>query len=89
MMIGIDLAGAPAGHHRGIDGIRHPVRYAPVRLRLSDGRTHLEWPATVGFTTAPLRYALLGFAGFFQFFTAEFQGDRERVALAANPLFPA
>ena len=42
MMIGIDLAGAPAGHHRGIDGIRHPVRYAPVRLRLSDGRTHLE-----------------------------------------------
>ena len=38
---------------------------------------------------AALRYALLGFAGFFQFFTAEFQGDRERVALAANGLFPS
>jgi hypothetical protein len=31
---------------------------------------------------------LLGFAGFLQFFTATFRGDREEVELAVNVLYP-
>ena len=47
-----------------------------------------EWPAWVGFTPAPLRRPLLGFAGCLQFFTATFSGDREQVELDANALYP-
>jgi hypothetical protein len=42
----------------------------------------------VGFTNAPLRFALLGFAGVMQVFTATFRGDREEVELAVNGLYP-
>jgi hypothetical protein len=65
-----------------------PIRYAEVRIRLSDGQEFREWPARVGFTSAPLKRGLLGFAGFFQFFTATFDGDREHVELAVNALYP-
>ena len=40
--------------------------------------------AWVGFTSAPIRHPLLGFAGFLQYFTATFHGDREEVELAVN-----
>jgi hypothetical protein len=46
-----------------------------------------EWPAWVGFTSLPARYPLLGFAGFLQFFTATFHGDREEVELVVNRLY--
>jgi hypothetical protein len=42
----------------------------------------------VGFTSCRLRHALLGFAGFLEFFTATFHGDREEVELAVNGLYP-
>ena len=42
----------------------------------------------VGFTSAPLRQPLLGYAGFLQFFTATFHGDREEVELAVNAAYP-
>lgn len=87
--LGIDLSNAISGLHQGIDGTPFRVLYAEVRFRLSDGRTHLEWPALIGFTTAPIRFALLCFAGFLQFFTAEFEGNFERVTLSPNALFPA
>jgi hypothetical protein len=64
-----------------------PVRYATVTLRLTDGIERREWTAWVGFTRAPLRRPLLGFAGFLQFFTATFHGDREEVELAVNSLY--
>jgi hypothetical protein len=31
---------------------------------------------------------LYGFAGFLQFFTAKFEGDREEVELTVNSLYP-
>lgn len=57
-------------------------------LRISDGHEHREWPARVGFTSAPLHRPLLGFAGFLQFFTATFDGVRELVELTVNSSYP-
>ena len=47
-----------------------------------------EWPAWVGFTAASMPYPVLGFAGFLQFFTATFHGEREEVELTINGLYP-
>jgi hypothetical protein len=86
--IGLDLTNAPAGNASGVGMVSAPICYAEVRLRLSDGTENREWPARVGFTPTPIKRGLLGFAGFFQFFTATFDGDREQVELTVNVLYP-
>jgi hypothetical protein len=86
--IGIDLATAPTGNLAGFSPQLVPLRYARVTLRLTDGRERHEWEAWVGFTTAPLRYPVLGFAGFLQFFTATLRGDLEDLELTVNRLYP-
>jgi hypothetical protein len=86
--IGVDLTGAPTGSSSGVGGISVPLRFAPIKLRLAGGGEFREWPAWVGFTSLPLRYPMLGFAGFLQFFTATFHGDLEEVELAVNNLYP-
>ncbi len=87
--LGIDLSEAPTGGASGV-GSKSPVvlRYAEVVLRISDGREHREWPARVGFTSTPLQRPLLGYAGFLQFFTTTFHGDRELAELTANSAYP-
>jgi predicted aspartyl protease len=87
-LIGIDLTNAPPGAASGVGMVAAPIRYAEVQIRLTDGQEFREWPARVGFTSAPLKRGLLGFAGFFQFFTATFDGDREHVELTVNALYP-
>ena len=59
-----------------------------MTLRLTDGREFREWPARVGFAPVPMTFALLGFAGFLQFFGANFLGDGEEVELTVNSLYP-
>jgi hypothetical protein len=87
--IGIDLTNAPEAEFGGVGGTPvAKIRYAPVTLRLATNTEQREWPAMVGFTNAPLRFALLGFAGVMRFFTATFRGDREEVELAVNGLYP-
>ena len=86
--IGVDLRNAPVGYASGIGLVRAPVRYAELTLRITDGHEYREWPARVGFTPAALKRTLLGFAGFLQFFTAMFQGDREEFQLTVNSLYP-
>jgi len=86
--LGIDLSNAPIGYMRTANLGRIPVRYTQVHLRITDGVERREWPAWVGFTPAPLNQPLLGFAGFLQFFTATFHGDREQVELTVNSLYP-
>jgi hypothetical protein len=86
--IGIDLTAAPAGEAAGVGATPVPVRYAEVTLRIAAGTERREWRAWVGFAAVRLRYPLLGFAGFLQFFTATFRGDREEVELAVNALYP-
>jgi hypothetical protein len=87
-LIGLDLTNAPTGSASGVGMVSAPIRYAEVRLRLSDGNEFREWPARVGFTPTPIKRGLLGFAGFFQFFTATFDGDREHVELTVNATYP-
>ena len=86
--IGIDLSSAPVGAASGIGLSAALLRYAEVTLRIANGGERREWRAMVGFTSAPLKRPLLGFAGFLQFFTATFHGDREKVELAVNSLYP-
>jgi hypothetical protein len=86
-LIGIDLTQAPLGTGSGVGSTGVPMRYAQVRLRLSDGREFRDWPAWVGFTPAQLTYPILGFAGCLQYFDATFHGDREEVELTVNSLY--
>jgi hypothetical protein len=87
--IGIDLFHAPTGGASGVGPMAAVVlRYAEVVLRISDGKEHREWPARVGFTSAPLHRPLLGYAGFLQFFSATFHGDREEAELSVNGSYP-
>jgi hypothetical protein len=85
--LGVDLTNAPTGAGRGVGLGNVPLRYAQVGLRITDGKEFREWTGWVGFTSAPVHYSILGFAGFLQFFTAAFHGDREEVELAVNNFF--
>ena len=88
--VGVDLNIAPARglQASGVEKAPVGLRYAQVKLRLVSGDSWCEWPAWVAFTDAPLNRPLLGFAGFLQFFTAIYHGDREEVELAINGLYP-
>lgn len=86
--IGVDLRSAPAGYASGIGLIRAPVRYAELKLRITDGQEFREWPARIGFTSAALKRPLLGFACLLQFFIARLEGDREELELTVNSLYP-
>jgi hypothetical protein len=88
VLAGIDLTNAPTGVVTGVGRVNVQLRYAEVTLRIAGVNELREWRAWVGFTTAPLTRPLLGFAGFLQFFTAHFYGDREEVELEVNGLYP-
>jgi hypothetical protein len=85
--IGLDLTNAPTGTASGVATGIIPLRFARVTLRLTDGQEFREWEALVGFTSAPLKFPLLGFAGCLQFFTSTFFGHLEEVELTVNPLY--
>ncbi len=87
-LLGLDLSTAPTGIASGVGTIPYPVRYARVRLRITDGQERREWEAWVGFTAARLRRPLLGYAGFLQFFGANFLEDAEVVELTVNGKYP-
>jgi hypothetical protein len=86
-LIGVDLKNAPQSQLTTATLANALIRYAQVSLRVTDGKERREWP-WVGFTPAKLQTPLLGFAGFLQFFTATFCGDREEVELTVNSLYP-
>jgi hypothetical protein len=85
--IGVDLSNAPVELASGIGSAVIPLRYAEVTLRVTDGNELREWQGWVGFTPATLLYPTIGFAGFLQFFSALFHGDREEVVLTVNSLY--
>jgi predicted aspartyl protease len=86
--LGIDLTNAPTGEASGAGMVPVALRYAQVRLRVTDGREFRDWSARIGFTSARLKQPLLGFAGFLQYFTAKFDGDLEEVELTINRKYP-
>lgn len=88
VQLGIDLTNAPAGSGGGVGLQGFVVRYAEVTLRIADNQEQREWKAWVGFTSAPHRQALLGYAGFLQFFTTTFFGDLQEVELVVNSSYP-
>jgi hypothetical protein len=59
-----------------------------VRLRLSDGYEECEWDAIVGFVAAPMRWAILGYAGALQYFDLPLLGSRREALLTPNASFP-
>jgi hypothetical protein len=86
--LGIDLTGAPQGEARPVSGLVIPYRYSQVTLRVTDGQEECEWAAIVGFADLPLRWALLGHAGFLDFFDTDLRGARREVVLTPNLSFP-
>jgi hypothetical protein len=79
---------APQGEVHPVGGIVVPVSYATVTLQLTDGLETRDWQAIVGFVDVPLRWALLGHAGFLEFFDIELRGARREAAISPNRLFP-
>lgn len=86
--LGIDLSNAPSGNAVGIGQTPLLIRYAVVTLRIATSTERREWQGWVGFVPGPTRQPLLGFAGFLQYFTAEFDGENERLALTVNGKYP-
>ncbi len=87
--IGVDISTAPqlnvllAG--RGI----LPCRFAPVLLLITDGISETyEWSAVVGFVAVPQFKPLFGYAGFLQFFDANYRGADREVTILPNVAFP-
>lgn len=77
-----EMARAAGGHDL-------QLRTGHVVLSLSDGREQLRWAATVSFLEFELpedEVVLLGHAGFLEFFTAEFDGERREVQLTPNQM---
>ena len=87
-IIGVDLATAAQETTRGIGGVRVTASYVDVTLRIADQHEQREWSAWVGFAPMNSRNAILGRAGFLQYFTASFHGDLEFVELTVNALYP-
>ena len=58
--LGLDLSNAPFGDAQGVGGSTLRCQYAQVKLRLSDGVEHCEWPATVGFVPSSCARPSLG-----------------------------
>lgn len=70
-------------------GQRYLLRYGDVKLELVDDEGNvLAWPATVGFTAAPVRYPLLGICGCLEFLDATFRGAERIIELQPNLSFP-
>jgi hypothetical protein len=87
--LGIDLSGAPQLRASGVGGQTAVVYYAPVILVLTDSRDTYRWRATVGFTSAFMKFPLFGIAGGLEFFRTTLDGPRKQVELLAQPNLPA
>jgi hypothetical protein len=84
----IDLTSAPSGEAMAVGLTPVAIRYARVKLLLADGFETAQWEVVVGFTAAPLRWPLLGQAGFLEFFDVELKGLRHEVSVKPNASFP-
>jgi hypothetical protein len=65
------------------------LRYGRITLELVDDEANvLAWSAVGAFTTAPLRYPLLGICGCLEFLDATFRGTDHVIELQSNASFP-
>ena len=87
-LLGLDLSSTPTGQAVLADGSIVTHRYASVELYLSDGLEAYRWPAIVGFLDAPLRrHALLGHAGFLDYFDVLLKGEAKETIVNPNGAF--
>jgi hypothetical protein len=87
-LVGVTLR-ADAGHAIRWRGQSYQLRFGDVELELTDESGSVwRWPATVGFSPAPIRYPILGNAGCLCFFDALFRGDDRVVELETNQSYP-
>jgi Aspartyl protease len=86
--LGIDPLAASSGQAKGVGGTIITVNYVLVTLLLSDGYETFEWDTVVGFATVPMRWALLGHAGFLEFFDVQLLGARREAIIVPNTTFP-
>lgn len=75
------------GHSLRWRGQGYSLQFGDVELELSDGTQIQRWSAVVGFSPAPLRYAILGLCGCLQYFDARFLGESRFIELEANRSF--
>jgi hypothetical protein len=85
--LGIDLGAAPKGQAQAVGGAIIHVSFAPVTLLLSDGYETCQWDTVVGFSAAPMRWALLGHSGFLEFLDVQLLGARREALLSPNAAF--
>ena len=69
-------------------GQRYWVEFHTVELELAQDQIAWRWQARVGFTPAPLAYALLGHRGCLDFLDAKFCGADQVVEIEVNRMFP-
>lgn len=87
--IGIDLTHAPKRSSRGVGSSQGiGIMYADVMLLLSDSQETARWKATVGFTTAALRFPLFGIAGGLEFFRTTLDVSNREIELVMNASLP-
>lgn len=82
------LLGIPLRPHLG-HGVRwrgqlYPMRFGDAELELMAGGIVWRWIAVIAFSPAPIRYPILGQAGFLQFMDARFLGADLAIELEAN-----
>jgi hypothetical protein len=68
-------------------GSPYPIRFAKVELEISTTQEVWRWSATVGFTSAPIPFPLLGLSGFLEYFDACFLGEDKFLELTTNRAF--
>lgn len=88
--LGIDLTNAPQRQAQGVGSAGGvPVLFGPVILSLTDSVQTVRWRATVGFTSAPLRFCLFGIAGGLEYFQMLLDVPRNILELHPNLTLPA
>lgn len=85
-VLGLPL-GSSISHRIVWHGQVFPLQFAVVDLELSDGSAGFRWSASVGFSPAPIPYALLGIRGCLQFFDVTFCGKDLAVEFTINSSF--
>jgi len=87
-LLGLDLTNAPEGEATGAGGPVLIVRYATVRLRITDMKETCEWDAIVGFAPLGMSRVLLGQTGFLQYFDVSLLNPFREIILTPNSSFP-
>jgi hypothetical protein len=75
------------GHVLRWSGSVHSLRFASIELQIASRSASCRWRSTVGFSSAPLHYPLLGLAGFLEHFDAIVRGEKRIVELIPNAAF--